>query len=136
MDRDYLVQLLARESWNVTRAAIALGIPATTLAYQLRRLGILRPAGPGAPVEQHPPVSALLDRLELLRTQGRLICRTYLPGPARAAMLRKLEAEHRNLRPAIRALLGDGEARQGLVRGASAPGAVRPAWDSASTWGW
>lgn len=135
VDRVTIERALA-SGQGVLAAADVLGMSGNHLYLLMRRFGVAPPprqaqrARPRPPAElHHPPVAALLHRLNALRAQAQLICRIYLPGPGRAAMLRQLEVQQRELRAAVRGLLGDGEARQGIVRRPFAPGTMRPAWD-------
>lgn len=134
-DRNQLLQAITSTGWNVTRAAAQLGMNASTFAYHLHRHGIQRPPRPAAPVECHPPVATLLHRLEALRRHAQLICRTYLPGPGRTAMLRQLEVQQLELRAAIRRLMGESEGGSGIA-GPQPQGYLRPAWHTATTYAW
>jgi hypothetical protein len=156
-DRDHLLRVLDETGWKIkgaSGAAARIGHTAPTIRRQMRLLGIVRPPRPPrasapksasrnavlprapAPVESHPPVAMLLHSQAGLRARAQLIVRTYLPGPERTTMLRRLEAQQIELREAIRGLLGNGESQQGMVRAPCAPGALRPAWELASTWYW
>lgn len=127
LDRGHFLLVLSATGWNVAKAAAQLGLHPNTLAYQLRRHGIKRPAAPSAPVECHPPLAPLLGCLEELRARARAVVRMYLPGPARAAMLRENEREQLALLVRLRPLLGD-RPMFGGVRSSQAPGALRPGW--------
>jgi hypothetical protein len=135
IDRDQFLQAINSTGWNVTQAAAQLGMNVSTFAYHLRRLGIHRPMRHTPPVECHPPVAMLIHRLGEIRARGQLIVRTYLPGPARTAMLRQLEVQYVELRAAIRGLLGTSEGGAG-ISGPGPRGTLRPAWDLAETFHW
>lgn len=100
-----LERVLAATGWNLTRSAAQLGLAPSTLAYQLRRHGIQRPAPPAAPIERHPPVTALAADLEQLRLEARLLCRAYRPCVFRAQQLRRIEYRQRLLRDNLSQLL-------------------------------
>ncbi len=42
-ERDLLLEALAKTRWNVTRAAVRLGLPRRTVVYRMARLGLKRP---------------------------------------------------------------------------------------------
>jgi hypothetical protein len=106
MDRDKLLRSITEANWNVAAAARVIGVHQTTLRYRLQVLGIERPARTAPRIERHPPVAQLIAELEALRVQARVIVRTYLPGPARAAHLRGLEVQQRAIQARLRPLLG------------------------------
>ena len=140
LDRATIERELAN-SQNVSAAATALGMSHNALYVHMRRLGVPppprkpRPARLPAPVESHAPVAAVIAELEGLREKARLLLRTYGPCPHRMQELLRIEARTRYLRGLLRAALGEGETRE-MVRRPCAPGALRPAWDAASTFHW
>lgn len=77
----------------------------------------------------HPLATKLTVELERLRRHARLIRTTYLPTPARAALLRENELAQLATLARLRALLGEREVFGG-VRGNPPPGALRPAWSA------
>jgi hypothetical protein len=128
MDRAHIERVLIAARWNCAQAASQLGLHPNTLRHRLMRLGIQRPARPAAPVEQHPPSAAVVAALDSLRTEARLLFRSYGQCPHRVQELARIEARMRYLRGLLRSALGDGEGGQGMVRSPSAPGVMRPAW--------
>jgi hypothetical protein len=75
----------------------------------------------------HAPAAALTVELQRLRNQAHRLATTYLPTPARAAMLRENELAQRATRAKLRALLGERPVFGG-ARGGETPGALRPGW--------
>jgi transposase-like protein len=128
MDRDELLRAVTEANWNVAAAARAIGVHETTLRYRLQALGIERPARPALPIERHPPVARLTAELEALRAQARVVARTYLPGPQRAAFLRDLEVNQRRVQARLRQILGE-QPITGGTRARETYGSVRPAWE-------
>jgi hypothetical protein len=104
--RERILTAVTAAGWNVTAAAAQLGVPPTTLAYQLRAMGIERPASPIAPIERHPPAAALTVELARLRRHARLLLSNYLPTPARAVMIRENELAQRAILLKLRDALG------------------------------
>jgi hypothetical protein len=112
----------------VTAAAAQLGLHPSTLVYRLRCQGIARPLVPAPAPDQHPPEAALTMELRRLRMQAHRLTTTYLPTPARAAMLRENDLAQRAILAKLRGTMGD-RPMFGGVRGGQAPGVMRPGWE-------
>lgn len=154
IDRDHVLRVLAECGGRIkgpVGAALRLGITPPTLHYHLKRLGIERPprparapaaakqpiaARPAVAAVHHIPAAPLLLQLQALRTRARRSLATCPAGPARIELLRAIEVEHKQLLVQLRSVLGETLPQHGLARGPCAPGAMRPAWELASTFCW
>jgi hypothetical protein len=74
----------------------------------------------------HAPATRAVQRLEELRAEARILARIYLPGPHRAAALRRNEREQIVLLAKLRALQVSSELPG--FRSRFAAGGVQPGW--------
>jgi hypothetical protein len=128
-DRAAILRALEATAWVIegaAGAALILRLHPHTLRYRMKVLGIERRQAP-ARAEAHPPAAALTVELAKLRRHAVMLRANYLPTPARSAMLRENELAQRAILVQLRGTLGDRPVFGG-VRGAQAPGALRPAW--------
>lgn len=115
VDRATIERALAN-SQGVLAAADYLGMSGNHLYKLMRSFGIAPPPRqarqprPRRPAEQHPPTAAIATELAELRTQARLLLRTYGPCPHRMRELLRIEARHRYLLALLRGALGPAEA--------------------------
>lgn len=77
-------------------------------AARLTAVNAAREAAAGGGL-QHPPTVALVAELEQVRTQARLLVRSYGPCAYRAQTLLRLEARQRYLRQLLRSAMGEAE---------------------------
>jgi hypothetical protein len=127
MDRQAIETALTDHGNVVAHAARALGLHPATLAYQVKRLGLLPPRPPVIRGQHHLAEIHAAD-LEKLRAEARTVVNTYLPGPARAEHLRALEFRQRALQSQLRLLLGDA-AHTDTRLPVNVCGHMRPRWD-------
>jgi hypothetical protein len=76
----------------------------------------------------HAPATRLVQRLEELRAEARVLSRIYLPGPHRTAALRRNEREQVLLLAKLRTVLPGGELLGLRARFGGA--GMRPAWET------
>jgi hypothetical protein len=118
VDRATIERALAESTRGVSGAARLLGMSDGYLYVTMRRLGVVPPPlpprearqpRPRPPAEHHPPSAAITAELAELRTQARLLCRSYAPCPYRLRELLRIEARYRYLTTLLRSALGPAE---------------------------